>query len=104
MADYDPQARRTRPSPPEESPVDDLLGSPDRPDKVEMVGETQHLAKGHINSNPPRDGDGSQARPFETPPVELADERADRIHRFGVLAAATAVVAVLVIWRRRRSD
>ena len=108
MADYDPQARRSRPSLPEESPVDDLLGSLDRPEKVEMASEPQNSAQGNTDLNPgggrDEDGNGSSARSFEIPPVELADERADRLHRFGVLAAAAALLAVLVLWRRRKTD
>ena len=108
MADYDPQARRSRPSLPEESPVDDLLGSLDRPDKVEAASEIRDPAQGNndLSSGEDRDedGNGSSARSFEIPPVELADERADRLHRFGVLAAAAALLAVLVLWRRRKTD
>jgi len=42
--------------------------------------------------------------PFETPPVEMTDERADLLHRFGVLAAVAALVLVLVALRRRHRD
>ena len=108
MVDYNPQARRSRPSLPEESPVDDLLGSLDRPEEVEMANERQDSAQRNTDLNPGEvrdgDGDGSRTRPFEAPPVEFADERADRLHRFGVLAAAAALMAVLVLWRRRRID
>ena len=41
-------------------------------------------------------------RPFEAPPIELADEHIDRLHRFGVLAAVAAVLLVLVALRKRR--
>ena len=41
-------------------------------------------------------------RPFETPPVEMTDERADLLHRFGVLGAVALVALMLVLWRRRR--
>ena len=33
---------------------------------------------------------------------KAADERADLVHRFGVLAAVAGLVAVLALWRRRR--
>jgi len=41
--------------------------------------------------------------PFETPPVEMTDERADLLHRVWVLAAVAALVLVLVAVRRRRN-
>jgi len=34
----------------------------------------------------------------------MTDERADLLHRFGVLAAVAALVLVLVALRRRRRD
>jgi len=43
-----------------------------------------------------------EVRPFEAPPIELADEHIDRLHRFGVLAAVAAVLLVLVALRKRR--
>jgi len=42
--------------------------------------------------------------PFETPPVEMTDERADLLHRLGVMAAVAALVLVLAALRRRRRD
>ena len=57
------------------------------------------------DSQPEGDGAGvneDRVRPFDTPPVEVADERADLVHRFGVLAAVAGLVAVLALWRRRR--
>ena len=43
-----------------------------------------------------------EVRPFEAPPIELAAEHIDRLHRFGVLAALAAVLLVLVALRKRR--
>ena len=107
MASYDPQARRSRPPPSEQSPVDDLLGAVDSPqmDQVETDPLTEAVAG---DSQPEEDGSGineDRVRPFDTPPVEVADERADLVHRFGVLAAVAGLVAVLALrHRRRRTD
>ena len=92
MPTYDPQARRTRPSPSVDSPVDGLLEAvPDR------------------EADPPAAANGSPApdptdglRPFEAPPVEMTDERADLLHRLGVLGAVAVFALVLAMWRRRR--
>ena len=104
MASYDPQARRSRPPPSEQSPVDDLLGAVDSPqmDQVATDPLTEVVAS---DSQPEEDDLGvneDQVRPFDLPPVEVADERADLVHRFGVLAAMAGLVAILALWRRRR--
>ena len=107
MASYDPQARRSRPTPSEQSPVDDLLGAVDSPqmDQVETDPLTEAVAG---DSQPEEDGSGineDRVRLFDTPPVEAADERADLVHRFGVLAAVVGLVVVLALrHRRRRTD
>ncbi|MBC8365641.1 MAG: hypothetical protein H8E59_11635 [Actinobacteria bacterium] len=100
MNAYDPQARRARSRPAAVSPVDSLLGD----DEV-LDGALEA-------SDPPVEsavGDGTVAgmpdgevRPFEAPPIELTDEHADRLHRFGVLAAVAAVLLVLLARRKRR--
>ncbi len=89
MAGYDPQARRSRPAPPADSPVDGLLDV--IPDGVETPAPVDEPADEGL-------------LPFETPPVEMTDERADLLHRMGVLAAVAALVLVLVAVRRRRRD
>ena len=92
MPTYDPQARRPRPSPSVDSPVDGLLEAvPDR--------EADPPAAGNGTPTPdPADG----LRPFEAPPVEMTDERADLLHRLGVLGAVAGFALVLAMWRRRR--
>ena len=107
MASYDPQARRSRPPPSEQSPVDDLLGAVGSPQMDQVVTDplTEAVAG---DSQPEEDGSGineDRVRPFDTPPVEVADERADLVHRFGVLAAVVGLVVVLALrHRRRRTD
>jgi len=39
--------------------------------------------------------------PFETPPVEMTDENADRLRRLAVLGAVIAFVVMLSARRRR---
>ena len=103
MADYDPQVRRSRPLPSEQSPVDDLLGAagPSHlvadPALIRETGSGDSQVKGESSGV-----EEDQVRPFDTPPVEIADERADLVHRFGVLAAVGGLVALLALWRRRR--
>ena len=104
MASYNPQAGRSRPPPSEQSPVDDLLGAVD-PSQMDQVATDPLTETVASDSQPEGDGAGAnedRVRPFDTPPVEVADERADLVHRFGVLAAAAGLVAVLALWRRRR--
>ncbi len=104
MAGYDPQARRSRPPPSAQSPVDDLLGAVDSP-QMDQAATDPATAAVASDSQPEEDGSGineDRVRPFDTPPVEVADERADLVHRFGVLAAVGGLVAVLALWRRRR--
>ncbi len=103
MAGYDPQSRRPRPSLPTDSPVDGLLDVEEPADEPVPVPEVP--APGEPIGDPVGDsGDGEGLRPFEAPPIEMTDERADLLHRLGALAAVAALVAVLVLWRRRRRD
>jgi len=109
MAGYDPQARRPRPTPPAASPVDGLL---DQVDEGIEDGELLVPSEAPV-IDLPLDGPTDDATlepasdrllPFETPPVEMTDERADLLHRFGALAAVAALVLVLAALRRRRRD
>ena len=118
MAGYDPQARRSRPAPPADSPVDGLLDvngdgaePPVHPDEEATPAPVDAPAE-ESDQGPADepvveladDGSGEGLLPFETPPVEMTDERADLLHRVGVLAAVAALVLVLVAVRRRRRD
>lgn len=108
MAGYDPQSRRPRPSLPADSPVDGLLDADELveepvPTPEPMAGDP--VPEDPAPEAPVGDGaDGEGLRPFEAPPIEMTDERADLLHRLGALAAVAALVAVLVLWRRRRRD
>ncbi|MBJ30693.1 MAG: hypothetical protein CL466_04640 [Acidimicrobiaceae bacterium] len=108
MAGYDPQSRRPRPSLPADSPVDDLLDVEELADEPVLSSEPE--VGDQVPGEPaPRGlvgdgGDGEGLRPFEAPPIEMTDERADLLHRLGALAAVAALVAVLVLWRRRRRE
>ena len=93
-----PRARRAGPRPTADSPVDSLL------EAVPVVGD--ELAPSEVSADTvgdplPADSADDGLRPFETPPVEMTDERADLLHRFGVLGAVALVALVLVLWRRR---
>tara|TARA_B100000700_G_scaffold323156_1_gene426316 strand:- start:1155 stop:1484 length:330 start_codon:yes stop_codon:yes gene_type:complete len=108
MAGYDPQSRRPRPSLPTDIPVDGLLDA--------EVGKADVLSGNSIGGGDPAEemptdsgrtaseGSDSGLQPFEAPPIEMTDERADLLHRLGLLAAVAALVAVLMLWRRRRRD
>ena len=96
---YDPQARRARPRPTADSPVDSLL------EAVPVVGDElapSEVSVETVGDPPPADSSDDGLRPFETPPVEMTDERADLLHRFGVLGAVALVALILALWRRRR--
>ena len=97
MTAYDPQARRARPSPSDESPVDGLLEPVPVVDAVpdDVSDEAPATAL---------ETESEELKPFETPQVEMTDERADLLHRLGALGAVVALVVALVLWRRRRAD
>ena len=97
MTAYDPQARRARPSPSDESPVDGLLEPVPLVDAVpdDVSDEAPATAL---------ETESEELRPFETPQVEMTDERADLLHRLGALGAVVALVVALMLWRRRRAD
>ena len=103
---YDPQARRARPRPTADSPVDSLLEAipvvGDGPVPSEASAEVgPEVAAETVGGPPPADSADDGLRPFEAPSVEMTDERADLLHRFGVLGAV-ALVALVALWRRRR--
>ncbi len=109
MAGYDPQARRPRPTPPVASPVDGLLDQVDEgiedgellvPSEAPVIDLPLNGPTDDATLEPASEG----LLPFETPPVEMTDERADLLHRFGVLAAVVVLVLVLAALRRRRRD
>tara|TARA_B110000914_G_scaffold225925_1_gene248259 strand:- start:11281 stop:11574 length:294 start_codon:yes stop_codon:yes gene_type:complete len=97
MTAYDPQARRARPSPSDESPVDGLLEPVPVVDAVpdDVSDEAPATAL---------ETESEELKPFETPQVEMTDERADLLHRLGALGAVVALVVALMLWRRRRAD
>ncbi len=109
MAGYDPQAGRPRPTPPVASPVDGLLDQVDEeiedgellvPSEAPVIDLPVNGPTDDATLEPASEG----LLPFETPPVEMTDERADLLHRLGVLAAVAALVLVLAALRRRRRD
>ena len=107
MAGYDPQSRRPRPSLPSASPVDDLLDVEASVPVEVVTGDppVEEVRAASISGGlafDDRTSDEGALRPFEVPPIEMTDERADLLHRLGALAAVAALVGVLVLWRRRR--
>ena len=104
---YDPQARRARPRPTADSPVDSLLeaipvlGEGLVPSGVSAEAGPEVVAE-TVGDPPASDSADDGLRPFETPSVEMTDERADLLHRFGVLGAVALVALILALWRRRR--
>jgi len=100
MNGYDPQTRRGGFWPTEVSPVDGLLGaaSPTLPEVDGDEADILQESEAEASSSQP---DGT-VRPFETPPVEMTDENADRLRRLGLLVAMVSLVAVIMARRRRR--
>ena len=104
---YDPQARRARPRPTADSPVDSLLEAipvvGDGPvPSAASAGGGPEVATEPVGEPPPADSADDGLRPFETPAVEMTDERADLLHRFGGLGAVALGALILALWRRRR--
>lgn len=104
MTAYDPQARRARPSPSDESPVDGLL---EPVPVVDAVPDDVSDDVSDVSDEAPAtalETESEELKPFETPQVEMTDERADLLHRLGALGAVVALVVALMLWRRRRAD
>ena len=108
MATYDPEAVRSRPAAPKESPLDALLDGESNAnnnafDAVEEVS-------GEIDENvDPVEGQEKEAlindgdfRPFEVPPVESIDESADRANRLGALIATVVLFCLAIFWKKRK--
>ena len=105
MTAYDPQARRARPSPSDESPVDGLLEPVPVVDAV--PDDVPDDVSDDVSDEAPAtalETESEELKPFETPQVEMTDERADLLHRLGALGAVVALVVALMLWRRRRAD
>tara|TARA_Y100000748_G_C15360338_1_gene435471 strand:- start:91 stop:393 length:303 start_codon:yes stop_codon:yes gene_type:complete len=96
VSNYNPQSQRKRNGPPDISPVDTLLENP-------SLGEEDPSTDiQSVVSDVPTQGSEIPVQPFETPPVEMTDERVDRLYRIGAFAAVVAVVLLLVRRKRRQ--
>ena len=96
MNNYNPQSQRKRNGPPDISPVDTLLENPS------LSEETPSTDSQSIVSDVPNQGSDIPVQPFETPPVEMTDERVDRLYRIGAFAAVVAVTLLLARRKRRQ--
>ncbi len=96
MNNYNPQSQRKRNGPPDVSPVDTLLENPS------LSEETPSTDSQSIVSDVPNQGSDIPVQPFETPPVEMTDERVDRLYRIGAFAAVVAVTLLLARRKRRQ--
>ena len=96
MNKYNPQSQRKRNGPPDVSPVDTLLENPS------LSEETPSTDSQSIVSDVPNQGSDIPVQPFETPPVEMTDERVDRLYRIGAFAAVVAVTLLLARRKRRQ--
>ena len=108
MATYDPEAVRSRPTAPKESPVDALLDGESKTSNntFDAIEELSEDVDEHLDSvgeqekeSSPNSGD---FRPFEVPPVESIDENADRANRLGVLIATVILFCLAIFWKRRK--
>lgn len=96
MSNYNPQSQRKRNGPPDISPVDTLLENPS------LGEEDSSTDVQSVVSDVPTQGSEIPVQPFETPPVEMTDERVDRLYRIGAFAAVVAVVLLLIRRKRRQ--
>lgn len=96
VSNYNPQSQRKRNGPPDISPVDTLLENPS------LGEEDSSTDVQSVVSDVPTQGSEIPVQPFETPPVEMTDERVDRLYRIGAFAAVVAVVLLLVRRKRRQ--
>jgi len=95
VSNYNPQSQRKRNGPPDVSPVDTLLESTSLSEEDPLTD-----SQGIVSDVPIQESEIT-VQPFETPPVEMTDERVDRLYRIGVFAAVVAV-ALLLVRRKRR--
>lgn len=96
VSSYNPQSRRKRNGPPDISPVDTLLEGASAEDESPVVDSEDNSSNAHAQDSE------SIAKPFDTPPVEMTDERVDRLYRIGVFAAVVAIVLLLI--RRKKNS
>lgn len=96
VSNYNPQSQRKRNGPPDISPVDTLLENPS------LGEEDSSTDVQSVVSDVPTQGSEIPVQPFETPPVEMTDERVDRLYRIGAFAAVVAVVLLLIRRKRRQ--
>ena len=108
MATYDPEAIRSRPATPKESPVDALLDGESKTNN-NTFGTVEELSR-EIDENvdPTEEQEKESAtnsgdfRPFELPPVESIDESADRTNRLGALIATVVLFCLAIFWKKRK--
>ena len=96
MSNYNPQSKRKRNGAPDISPVDTLLESPSLSEEDPLTDSQSGVL------DAPTQESEIPVQPFETPPVEMTDERVDRLYRIGAFAAVVAVVLLLVRRKRRQ--
>ena len=108
MATYDPEAVRSRPAAPKESPVDALLDGEGKTNNDTFDGVEEFSEGVHINVDSAKEQEkeiptnGEDFRPFEVPPVESVDENADRANRIGALIATVVLFSLAIFWKKRK--
>ena len=108
MATYDPEAVRSRPATPNESPVDALLDGESKTNNntfdtvEELSGETDENANPADEQEKKSSTNSGDFRPFEVPPVESIDESADRANRLGALIATLVLFCLAIFWKKRK--
>ena len=108
MATYDPEAVRSRPTAPKESPVDALLDGESKTNHntFDAAEELSEDTDKHLDSADEQEKQSSSNsgdfRPFEVPPVESIDESADRANRLGVLIANVVLFCLAIFWKKRK--
>ncbi len=113
MATYDPEATRSRPAAPKDSPVDALLDGENKTnnntldaaeelfDEIdENVDSEEEQGKGPSANS----GESGDFRPFEVPSVESIDESADRANRLGALIATLVLFCLAIFWKKRKKS
>ncbi len=108
MATYDPEAVRSRPTAPKESPIDALLDGESKTNNntFDAVEELSEDIDKHLDSAEEQEKEAlpnsEDFRPFEVPPVESIDENADRANRLGALIATVVLLCLAIFWKRRK--